>query len=101
MLSVTVIRPRAEMLVHFVADRKALLLRAKYDALAAAGGKGAVRKAIEKKQKKVNQKEKKKRPFATGQPSSTRGGPAGEEGRPRKRPHLGSDGGARKRTRTL
>ncbi|KAJ8495620.1 hypothetical protein ONZ51_g1614 [Trametes cubensis] len=44
------------------ADKKALLLRAKYDALAASGGRGAVRKAIEKKQKKVSQKEKKKKP---------------------------------------
>lgn len=42
-------------------------MKAKYEALAAAGGKGAVRKAIEKKQKKEGQKEKKRRPFARGQ----------------------------------
>ena len=52
------------------ADKKAFLLRAKYDALAEAGGKGAVRKAIEKKQKKVGQKEKKKRPYPAGQISA-------------------------------
>ncbi|KAL6309916.1 hypothetical protein BKA93DRAFT_889522 [Sparassis latifolia] len=43
-------------------DKKGLLLRAKYEALAATGGKGAVKKAIEKKEKKVGQKEKKRRP---------------------------------------
>ena len=43
------------------ADKKELLTRAKYEALAEAGGRSAVRKAIEKKQKKVNQKEKKRR----------------------------------------
>ncbi|RPD82484.1 DUF947-domain-containing protein [Lentinus tigrinus ALCF2SS1-7] len=80
------------------ADKKALLLRAKYDALAAAGGKGAVRKAIEKKQKKVNQKEKKKRPFAAGQ--APRNGPLGGEGGPsRKRSQSAAEGGSRKRPR--
>jgi ribosomal RNA-processing protein 36 len=34
--------------------------------LAAEGGKRAVKKAIEKKQKKIGQKEKKSRPFAKG-----------------------------------
>ena len=98
MLSVTVIRPRAEMLIHSLADRKALLLRAKYDALAAAGGKGAVRKAIEKKQKKVNQKEKRRRPFAPGPPSGS--GSGGNDGPARlKRPHSGGEGGSRKRPR--
>ncbi|CDO71624.1 hypothetical protein BN946_scf184911.g94 [Trametes cinnabarina] len=50
------------------ADKKALLLRAKYEALASEGGRGAVRKAIEKKQKKVSQKEKKRRPQVGGPP---------------------------------
>ncbi|KAI0756921.1 hypothetical protein C8Q80DRAFT_65573 [Daedaleopsis nitida] len=80
------------------ADKKDMLLRAKYDALAAAGGRGAVRKAIEKKQKKVNQKEKKKRPYVAGQsprhgpqlgeggPSHKRPRPESERGPPRKRP---------------
>ncbi|OBZ79859.1 rRNA biogenesis protein RRP36 [Grifola frondosa] len=49
-------------------DKKELLLRAKFDALAESGGRGAVRKAIEKKQKKVSQKEKKQRPFAAARP---------------------------------
>ncbi|KAI0651924.1 hypothetical protein C8Q79DRAFT_922543 [Trametes meyenii] len=77
-------------------DKKALLLRAKYDALAEQGGRGAVRKAIEKKQKKVNQKEKKKRPFVTRPPPRIAGDGAGPS---RKRHHQG-DGGARKRPRT-
>ncbi|KAJ7357329.1 hypothetical protein DFH08DRAFT_851659 [Mycena albidolilacea] len=47
-------------------DKKEFLLRARYDALAAEGGKRAVKKAIEKKQKKIGQKEKKSRPFAKG-----------------------------------
>lgn len=41
-------------------------MRARFDALAAEGGKRAVKKAIEKKLKKVNQKEKKSRPFPKG-----------------------------------
>jgi len=47
-------------------DKKDLLLRAKYEALAASGGRGAVKKAIDKRQKKASQKEKKRRPFAPG-----------------------------------
>jgi len=47
-------------------EKKEFLLRAKYDALATEGGKRAVKKAIEKKQKKIGQKEKKSRPFAKG-----------------------------------
>ncbi|KAJ7706221.1 hypothetical protein B0H17DRAFT_1036258 [Mycena rosella] len=45
-------------------DKKEFLVRARYDALAAEGGKRAVKKAIEKKQKKIGQKEKRSRPFA-------------------------------------
>ncbi|KAI0724625.1 hypothetical protein C8T65DRAFT_704438 [Cerioporus squamosus] len=78
------------------ADKKALLLRAKYDALAASGGRGAVRKAIEKKQKKVNQKEKKKRPFVAGQAPRNLGGDGGPS---HKRPHSAAEGGSRKRPR--
>jgi ribosomal RNA-processing protein 36 len=51
------------------ADKKDLLVRARYDALAATGGKAAVKKAIEKKQKKISQKEKKSRPFAPERPN--------------------------------
>jgi ribosomal RNA-processing protein 36 len=46
-----------------IAEKRKLLVKARYDALAAEGGKRAVRKAIEKKQKKIGQKEKKSRPF--------------------------------------
>ena len=77
-----------------------MLLRAKYDALAEAGGRGAVRKAIEKKQKKVSQKEKKKRPFVAGQTPGSRGGSVGQGGPLRKRPRSGEEGGARKRPRS-
>ncbi|KAI0801191.1 hypothetical protein C8Q74DRAFT_1240714 [Fomes fomentarius] len=80
-------------------DKKELLLRAKYDALAARGGRGAVRRAIEKKQKKVSQKEKKKRPFFDGAPRP-RHASAGEGGPARKRPRNGTEGGSsRKRPR--
>ena len=54
------------ILVFFLADKRELVTRAKFEALAEAGGSRAVKKAIEKKQKKVAQKEKKKRPFAPG-----------------------------------
>ena len=78
-----------------VADKKELLLRAKYDALAETGGKGAVRKAIEKKQKKVNQKEKKRRLFAPGPQSGSTDGSSTRL----KRPHSGGEGWPRKRSR--
>lgn len=42
------------------------MLKARYEAMAAEGGKRAVKKAIEKKQKKISQKETKARPFARG-----------------------------------
>ncbi|KAF8523081.1 hypothetical protein BU17DRAFT_75025 [Hysterangium stoloniferum] len=45
------------------ADKKAVRVRARLDAIAESGGKRAVKKAIEKKQKKIGQKEKKSRPF--------------------------------------
>ncbi|KIY53375.1 DUF947-domain-containing protein, partial [Fistulina hepatica ATCC 64428] len=47
-------------------DKKDLLVRARYEALAAEGGNRAVKKAVEKKRKKIGQKEKKTRPFAPG-----------------------------------
>jgi ribosomal RNA-processing protein 36 len=68
------------------------LVRARFEALAA-GGDRAVKKAIEKKQKKISQKEKKSRPFARGrgygkQPSSSAN--AGEDdGRFNKRRRVG------------
>jgi ribosomal RNA-processing protein 36 len=45
------------------AEKKELLAKARLDAIASVGGKQAVKKAIEKKQKKIGQKEKKMRPF--------------------------------------
>ncbi|KAG6842241.1 hypothetical protein C0991_000211 [Blastosporella zonata] len=44
-------------------NKRDLLMKARYEALAAEGGKRAVKKVIEKKQKKIEQKEKKSRPF--------------------------------------
>lgn len=75
------------------ADKKELLVRARYDALAAAGGKRAVKKAIEKKQKKIGQKEKKSRPFARGQ--------GGGDERPRKRSFDGEEGGRSEKRRRV
>ncbi|KAK0198038.1 hypothetical protein F5146DRAFT_1017978, partial [Armillaria mellea] len=65
------------------ADKKQLLTRARYDALAQSGGERAVKKAIEKKQKKIGQKEKKSRPFGK------RSAPSEGAGRPNKRPRIG------------
>ena len=79
-----------------LAARKELLVRAKYEALESAGGKGAVKKAIEKKQKKINQKEKKKRPFGPG----NGGGGGGDFSGARKRPRdFANDRPAGKRQR--
>ena len=77
---------------YTIAEKRELLVKARYDALAAEGGKRGVRKAIEKKQKKIGQKEKKTRPFDSKPPPS------------RKRSFEGSGGkgesGRRKRIRT-
>ncbi|KAG1747904.1 uncharacterized protein EDB91DRAFT_1345081 [Suillus paluster] len=43
--------------------KKELLMKARYEDIASSGGKRAVKKAIEKKQKKTSQKEKRSRPF--------------------------------------
>ena len=73
-------------LCRTTAEKRELLVKAKYDALAAEGGKRAVRKAIEKKQKKIGQKEKKSRPFGSKPPPSRkRSFEDGEGGRGRKR----------------
>lgn len=45
------------------AEKKALLTKARLDAIASVGGKLAVKKAVEKKQKKISQREKRLRPF--------------------------------------
>jgi len=46
------------------AEKKKLLLKARYDAVAADGGKRAVKKVIEKRRKKLSQSETKSRPFS-------------------------------------
>ncbi|KAG9078129.1 rRNA biogenesis protein rrp36 [Ceratobasidium sp. UAMH 11750] len=48
-------------------EKRKLLLQAKFDDLAASGGQNAVRKAIDKRKKKLAQKEKKARPFSKAQ----------------------------------
>ena len=49
-------------------------MKARYEEIASTGGKRAVKKAIEKKQKKISQKEKKSRPFPAGQSGDSAGG---------------------------
>lgn len=61
------------------ADKKKLLTKARYDALAEEGGNRAVKKAIAKKQKKIGQKEKRSRPFSRD---------GGQGGRPNKRQRI-------------
>lgn len=63
-------------------DKKDMLLKARYEALEKKGGKRAVKKAIEKKQKKVAGKEKKSRPFAMGSGGVGAGGISGGGGGP-------------------
>jgi len=46
------------------AEKKKVFLKARYDAMAAEGGKRAVKKVIEKRRKKMSQKETKSRPFS-------------------------------------
>ncbi|KIJ62573.1 hypothetical protein HYDPIDRAFT_176394 [Hydnomerulius pinastri MD-312] len=58
-------------------EKRELLTKARFDAIASTGGKHAVKKAIEKKQRKIHQKEKKSRPFAKGAASEGGGGWAG------------------------
>ncbi|CUA76882.1 rRNA biogenesis protein RRP36 [Rhizoctonia solani] len=48
-------------------EKRELLLKAKFDDIAASGGQNAVRKAIDKRKKKMAQKEKKARPFSKAQ----------------------------------
>ncbi|CCO29406.1 rRNA biogenesis protein RRP36 AltName: Full=Ribosomal RNA-processing protein 36 [Rhizoctonia solani AG-1 IB] len=64
-------------------EKRELLLKAKFDDLAASGGQNAVRKAIDKRKKKIAQKEKKARPFSKAQARafSQGAGPSGG-GRP-------------------
>ncbi|KAJ2920362.1 hypothetical protein MD484_g194, partial [Candolleomyces efflorescens] len=73
-------------------EKSELLNKARFEAIAAEGGGRAVKKAIEKKQKKMGQKEKRSRPYAKGaafdQPSAPRkrfSNAASGEGRPHKK----------------
>ena len=52
-------------------EKREVLNRARFEAIAAEGGGRAVKKAIEKKQKKISQKEKKSRPYAKGKAYET------------------------------
>ncbi|KAJ9102929.1 hypothetical protein QFC20_004895 [Naganishia adeliensis] len=71
------------------ADKKDLLLKARFQALEQEGGKRKVKKAIEKKQKKIAGKEKKSRPFARGQGGAGAGAGGGGDGGDRKRRRVG------------
>jgi ribosomal RNA-processing protein 36 len=71
-----------------IAAKKDLKLKARHDFLAETGGRLAVRKAIDKKQKKTNQKEKKRRPAFAGRSDGIptgRTGPRPGHERPNKR----------------
>ncbi|KAF9453857.1 DUF947-domain-containing protein [Macrolepiota fuliginosa MF-IS2] len=70
-------------------EKRELVTRARYEALAAEGGKRAVKKAIEKRQKKISQKEKKSRPFPKGGGGETRKRSADEDHGERKRRRVG------------
>ncbi|WVF68488.1 hypothetical protein IAT40_003255 [Kwoniella sp. CBS 6097] len=70
-------------------EKRDLLLKARFQALEKTGGKNAVKKAMEKKRRKVAVKEKKSRPFAKG--DSGAGGSGGGAG--------AGAGGERKRQR--
>ena len=64
-------------------------MRARYEALAAEGGKRAVKKAIEKRQKKIGQKEKKSRPYPKGGAMKRGVDSNGLDGGPAKRRKVG------------
>ncbi|THV07740.1 DUF947-domain-containing protein [Dendrothele bispora CBS 962.96] len=64
--------------------KKELLVKARYDALAENGGQSAVKKAIDKKRKKISQKEKKSRPFANRERHSLDSGDGGGPSKRRK-----------------
>ncbi|KAG5647949.1 hypothetical protein DXG03_006983 [Asterophora parasitica] len=64
-------------------QKRELLMKARYEALAADGGKRAVKRAIDKKQKKIGQKEKKARPFGQKRRFESQG--QGDGGREKRR----------------
>lgn len=65
-------------------EQKDLLLKARFDNLEQKGGNRAVKKALEKKRKKVAGKEKKSRPFARGAGGAGAGGGGGGDGKRRR-----------------
>ncbi|KAH9178929.1 hypothetical protein EDB89DRAFT_1929178 [Lactarius sanguifluus] len=73
------------------AEKKKLLLKARYDAVAAEGGKRAVKKIVQRKRRKLSQNETKSRPFSrntnsvTPQPSRKRIVPRTDDGPTKKR----------------
>lgn len=67
------------------AEKRDLLLKSKFDTLEKTGGKGAVKKAMDKKLKKVAGKEKKSRPFSVSAGAGGGGGGGGGEDGARKR----------------
>lgn len=58
---------RYYQLICFVGEVQKAVVQARYEALAKEGGQRAVKRAIEKKQKKASQKEKRSRPYAKGE----------------------------------
>ena len=64
-----------------IADKKKLLLEAKFADIAQEGGHRKIKKVLEKKQKKISQKEKKKRPFAPGSGGQSHRPPPGRMSR--------------------
>lgn len=70
----------------FPGEKRELLNKARFEAIAAQGGARAVKKTIEKKQKKIAQKEKKSRPYAKGSADKA-DNPRRFSGRPEGRPH--------------
>ncbi|KAH9081873.1 hypothetical protein EDB83DRAFT_591627 [Lactarius deliciosus] len=73
------------------AEKKKLLLKARYDAAAAEGGKRAVKKIVQRKRRKLSQHETKSRPFSRNtnsvapQPSRKRIAPRTDDGPTKKR----------------
>lgn len=66
------------------AEKKNLVMQARFEALAKEGGQKAIRKAIEKKGKKMSQKERRSRPYSKEQ-NGKRDGEALVGGRSSKR----------------
>ncbi|WVR08082.1 hypothetical protein IAU60_005128 [Kwoniella sp. DSM 27419] len=64
-------------------EKRDLLLKARFEALEKSGGKNAVKKAMEKKRKKVAGKEKKSRPFPSSQSGDSMGAGGGQRKRQR------------------